>query len=496
MRRFVKWLGRTLLGIVGVLVVGLLVIFGVRGMDYHRLTHLRELPPDFYVRVRSPRIVLEHVNVLDGTGGPERVDQSIVIDHGTITYAGPSSGRPQVTPASILDLKGYSVIPGLVGMHEHLFTTAATLPSSDTLLTQQSTVSRLLYLASGVTTIRTAGRIAPEADLELKKQIDSGAMIGPQLFLTAPYLEGSPPVFPEMHALSNVRDASKSVKNWAARGFTSFKAYMTITPDELRAAVGAAHALGLKVTGHLCTIGLEQAADLGIDNIEHGLLTETALYSGKRPNECPEHFGRVMRELNALDIKSERVQTLIQHLVAHHVAITSTLAVIESELMTSTGASEGRRERAMTWEAWRLSQMRRRQIAQFNVGTLLQKEMQFERAFVQAGGVLLAGCDPTGDGSVLPGFGDQRELELLVQAGFTPAEAIQIATQHGADYLGIGDRTGTVQVGKHADLVVMVGDINADISRIQGSTLVFRNGVGYDSLRIIRDVHGVAGLAD
>ncbi len=496
MRRFLKWFGRILLGLGGVVVVGLLFLFSVREIDRHRLAHLRELPPNYYARVRGPRIVLDHVYVVDGTGAPEQVDQSVVIENGTITYIGPSSGRPAVVPAEILDLRGHSVIPGLIGMHDHLFTTAATLPSSHTMLTQQSTVSRLLYLASGVTTIRTAGSIAPDADLELKKQIDSGALIGPELFLTAPYLEGSPPMFPEMHALSNAGDARESVQKWAARGFTSFKAYMMITPDELQAAVTAAHALGLKVTGHLCTIGLEQAADLGIDNIEHGLLTETALYSKKRPNECPEHFGQVMRELNALVIKSERAQALIQHLVEHHVAITSTLAIIESELMTSTAASEGRRQRAMTWEAWQLSQMRRRQIAQFNLGTLLQKEMQFERAFVQAGGTLLAGCDPTGDGSVLPGFGDQRELELLVQAGFTPVEAIQIATQRGADYLGIGDRTGTVQVGKRADLVVSDGDIGADVSRIQDSRLVFRDGIGYDSSQMIRDVHGVAGLAD
>ena len=338
MRFLVKWLRRAVFVLAIVAVAVLAIFFGVRAMEHRRLTRLQHLPYEFYAKERASRIVLDHVKLLDGTGDPARVDQSIVIEQGKITYTGPSSQRPDVPGARLLDLSGRSVIPGLVGMHEHLFTTAPSLPGSSTLLVQQSTVSRLLYLASGVTTIRTAGSIAPEADIELKRKIDSGEMIGPEIFMTAPYLEGSPPTFPEMHALADAGDARKAVQMWAARGMTSFKAYMMITPDELHAAIDAAHALGLKLTGHLCTIGLEQAADLGIDNIEHGLISETALYSEKKPNECPERTGSVLREINATDIQSEKMQHLIRQLVAHHVAITSTLAVIESELLNPTDA--------------------------------------------------------------------------------------------------------------------------------------------------------------
>jgi hypothetical protein len=111
---------------------------------------------------------------------------------------------------------------------------------------------------------------------------------------------------------------------------------------------------------------------------------------------------------------------------------------------------------------------------------LLKKEMQFERSFVKAGGLLLAGCDPTGYGGVLPGFGDQRGLELLVEAGFTPVEAIHIATQNGAIYLGQQESIGSVAGGHDADLIVVDGNPAEKIDDVEKVETVFKDGVGYD----------------
>ena len=123
-----------------------------------------------------------------------------------------------------------------------------------------------------------------------------------------------------------------------------------------------------------------------------------------------------------------------------------------------------------------------------------KKEMEFERAFVQAGGLLLAGLDPTGMGGVIAGFGDQREVELLVEAGFTPVEAIHIATANGAQYLGELDRIGTIAVGKQARvLVVIKGDPSKKIEDIENVETVFKDGIGYDSARLIESVSGVVG---
>jgi imidazolonepropionase-like amidohydrolase len=120
--------------------------------------------------------------------------------------------------------------------------------------------------------------------------------------------------------------------------------------------------------------------------------------------------------------------------------------------------------------------------------------MKFEREFVAAGGVLMAGCDPTGDGHTLAGLGDQRNIELLVEAGFTPVEAIHIATQNGATFLGIGDQVGTVTAGKQADLVLLNGDLTKNVTAIENPELVFKSGVGYDSKAIYDSLRGKVGL--
>jgi imidazolonepropionase-like amidohydrolase len=125
---------------------------------------------------------------------------------------------------------------------------------------------------------------------------------------------------------------------------------------------------------------------------------------------------------------------------------------------------------------------------------LLRKEMDFEVAFVKAGGLLLAGPDPTGNGGVLPGFGDQREIELLVEAGFPPVEAIQIATENGALYLGQQDRIGTLAPGKQADLVLIKGDPSKHIDEIENVETVFKAGIGYDSKKLIDSVRGQVGI--
>ena len=117
-----------------------------------------------------------------------------------------------------------------------------------------------------------------------------------------------------------------------------------------------------------------------------------------------------------------------------------------------------------------------------------------ELRFARAGGLLLAGTDPTGGGGVIPGFSDQRQVELLVGSGFTPLEAIRICTLNGATYLGRADRIGSIAAGKQADLVVLRGNPAADIADIENVELVFKQGVAYDPAKLIASVAGKVGL--
>ncbi|HEU4433679.1 MAG TPA: amidohydrolase family protein, partial [Pyrinomonadaceae bacterium] len=357
-----------------------------------------------------------------------------------------------------------------------------------------------LYLANGVTTIRTTGSVAPYTDLEIKKLIDSGRMIGPKMHITAPYLEGKGAFTPVMHQLTDANDARRMVNYWADQGATSFKAYMNITRDELRAAVEEAHKRGLKVTGHLCSVGYKEAAEIGIDNLEHGLFADSEFVASKQPDQCPQGVSASLRQL---DLKSAPAQETIRTLVAKNVAITSTLPVFEagaaplrkSGIGASSALLNPRVLNVMSTDARvRYLQARARVPSTPDFMTLFRKAMEFERAFVQAGGLLIAGLDPTGNGGIVAGFGDLREIELLVEAGFTPVEAVKIATLNGAKFLGEDTRIGSIVVGKQADLMVVKGNPAANIGDINNVEIVFKDGVGYDSEKLIQSVQGLVGI--
>jgi len=448
-----------------------------------------------FVRDDAAVIALQHARVIDGSGAAPKENQTLVLSEGVIAAIGDSDRTAIPAGAKILDLTGYTLIPGLVGMHDHMYYPAPNGPPA--MYPEHATSFPRLYLAAGVTTIRTTGSVEPYTDVEIKKLIDAGRMAGPKMHVTGPYLEGPGAFTPQMHQLADAADASRTVEFWMAQGVTSFKAYMHITPEQLAAAVKAAHARGIKVTGHLCSIGFREAAALGIDDLEHGLVADTEFFSGKKPGVCPStaDAGREMAE--KLDVASEPVQAMIQDLVRRNVAITSTLPVFEA-LVPGRPPLQRRVLDAMTPDA-RIAYLRARANVSDNAArsywpALFKKEMQFELAFARAGGLLLAGLDPTGNGAVIAGFGDQREVELLVEAGLTPVEAIRIATLNGAKFLGEDSRIGTLALGKAADVVVIKGNPAADISDVTKVEIVFKDGVGYDSAKLIESAKGLVGL--
>jgi imidazolonepropionase-like amidohydrolase len=452
-----------------------------------------------YISVSDPVIALTHVEIIDGTGAAPVPDQTIILDHEKIASVGPSSSAQIPSGAKVLDLHGDTVYPGLVGMHEHLFYVEPGRSQRGLVGGEMFQTGAPLYLAAGVTTARTAGSIEPYADLNIKQSIVSGLTPGPDFDVTGPYLEGAGSFIHQLHPLSGPADATRTVNYWADEGVTSFKAYMFITPDELKASIDAAHARNLKITGHLCSVGFTQAADMGIDNLEHGMFVDTEFYSSKKPGLCPDTRAAEHEMADKLDVTSAPVMAMIQDLVAHHVAVTSTLAVFEMSVPNRPPMDFLMREKeSMMPEAWTSVMETRALIAEHAdksiMSVLIKKEMQFEREFVAAGGLLMAGCDPTGYGATLPGFGDQRNLELLVEGGFTSEQAIQIYTQNGAKYLGREDRIGTIVTGKQADLVVVTGDPAKDISAVEHVDIVFKKGVGYDPAKLIESARGMVGI--
>ena len=285
-------------------------------------------------------IKLTQVAIIDGTGGPVAFDQSIVIEQGRIAWVGRSDHEPrEYRNLKALELRGRTVIPGIVGMHNHLFYTASLdydehfhLPPPGPLVNEIAYSAPWLYLAAGVTAMRTTGSMETYTDLNLKAQIDAGTLAGPDLDVTGPYLQGPGGSFSQMHTLRDVADARNTVAFWAEQGVTSFKAYTHITRAELAAAIAEVHRRGLKITGHLCSVSYREAADLGIDNLEHGpIYSDSGLVENRAPDECPTSAAAAASWLKH-EVSDPQVTELIQLLIARKVAITSTLPVFEARL--------------------------------------------------------------------------------------------------------------------------------------------------------------------
>jgi len=440
-----------------------------------------------YVTVSEPVVALTNVRVVDGTGAAPRDGQTVLIENGRIAAVGAAASVRVPQGARTLDLSGHTVIPGLIGLHDHTFYT-----TRGRSVQLQHSAPRL-YLGSGVTTIRTTGGTSPYHEINMKRAIESGSTPGPRMHLTGPYLTGMGGG-ESMAQVSGPDEARRIVAYWAEEGVTWYKAYTAISRESLQAAIDEAHKRGLKFTGHLCSVSFREAVALGIDNLEHGFFTNSDYASDKQPSECPNSMRSSLLEV---DLDGPDVKRTIDEMVAKRVALTSTLAVYElsypdrpplEQRVLDALAPEARAEymsvRKQTSE----------RAAESTQPELFRRAQRFERMFAAAGGLLAAGVDPTGIGGALPGFGDQRNYELLIEAGFSPVEAIRILSLNGARVLGVDDQLGSIESGKVADLVVIRGNPVANHGDIRNVTIVFKEGVGYDSPKLIEAVKGQVGV--
>jgi imidazolonepropionase-like amidohydrolase len=440
-----------------------------------------------FVKADAPVMAIDHVRVIDGTGAPARADQTVVLKNGVIVAVGASGATEIPAGATVIDGIGKSLLPGMVMVHEHLY-----YPAGSGIYGTYAVSFARLYLAGGVTTMRTGGNLDGFLDINLMRRSERGEVTAPAIDATAPYINGAN-TFLQMGTVESAAAARQHVNYWADAGATSFKAYMQISRAALGAAIETAHQRGLKVTGHLCSVTYAEAAALGIDNLEHGFAAATDFVASKAPDVCPS--GQNQQTVAALTPESEPFQALVRTLVARKVALTSTLTVFEmytprrpmppglDVLIPQLRDPFVERHQRLAASA-----------SQTGYAVLFPKLMQLELAFVKAGGLLIAGTDPTGPGGVVPGFSNQRQLELLVEAGFSPVDAIKIGTLNGARYLGRESRIGSIAVGKQADLILVTGDPATTIADVRRVDTVFRQGVGFDAAKLIESVKGRVGL--
>lgn len=442
-----------------------------------------------YVTVDSAVVAITNVLVIDGTGAAAKPGQTVLIRDGRIAQVGPAKQVKVPAGAATVDGTGKTLIPGLVGMHDHMYYSAAGGHNA-----QMSYTGPRLYLGSGVTTIRTTGSQSPYGDINLKRRIDEGFIPGPRIFVTTPYLTG-PGGGGTMSVAESPEQARRFVDYWAEEGATWIKFYTNISRAAMAAAIDEGHKKGMRATGHICSVTFREAVDIDIDDLAHGAMTATDFIASKELDKCPPNS--LVQLDKAIDPTGEVATSLIKHMIANGVSMTTTPAVYE--LFYQGRAVQEERSLSLMAPAVRESYMAdRTQIDTTSNWPLtpdgFARALAFDKAFFDAGGVLGSGVDPTGNGGALPGLGDQRGYEILIEGKFTPEQAVQVVTLNGAKILGVDKDFGSVAPGKVADLVLINGDLRTAPTVIQNVELVFKDGVGYDSQKLIQATKGRVGI--
>jgi imidazolonepropionase-like amidohydrolase len=411
-------------------------------------------------------IALVGAVLIDGTGSAPVIDSTVVIKNGRIVSAGPRSAAKIPKNAAIVDVHGKFILPGLWDMHAHF----------------EQVEWGPIYLAAGVTTVRDCGNEF-EFITAVRDAIAKGKGLGPRLLL-AGVVDGSGQYSLGVQAVDTPEQARMWTDRYHAAGFQQMKIYSSVKLEEVKIIADEAHRLGMTVTGHV-PIGLNayQVIDAGQDQINH------IGYIGDIMHEpLPPDADRKARAeaVLSVDFNSPAAQKAVAFLKAHHTVVDPTIAL--SEFFTATSAKPPASiEPGVTKVAPELAE----QLTDVGPPTerselsakLFAKELGIVGVLHRAGIPIVAGTDQT-----VPGHSLHREIELYVQAGFTPMEAIQAASLVPARVMGLEKEVGTVEAGKRADVIVVDGDPLADIRNSRNVELTIANGKMYKSSELWRSV--------
>lgn len=420
-------------------------------------------------RAAKDRVALVGVNVVDGTGGEPRMNQTIVVYRGHIETIGPSSEVAIPKTAETVDLSGRWVIPGLIDAHTHVARWA---------------LSR--YLAYGVTTVRDLHG-QEDSILALRDEVNLGAVPGPRLYVAGAMIDGDPPTYPDAMVATNPNDARRLVDNKAVARVDVVKTYTRITPDLMRAIVDEAHTLDLQVASHLGLTDAVTAADIGVRSIEHLSGVPEAASASAAPfyaaHRTSFFSGWTYFERSWAGLDSAALARVADHLVQKKVFLVPTLVLHDLY---------SRLDDQSIYEDPDLSAMPDAERQAWNVPGMIQRagwttsefaafrrsrpnQDLFVREFHTAGGVLVTGTDSPNQ-MLVPGASEVGELELLVNAGLSPQDAILAATANAAALLG-ADSLGQLATGRPADLVVLRQNPLDNISNVRLIDRVMVRGV-------------------
>src|ERR1044072_2676909 len=384
-------------------------------------------------------IAIVGANLIDGRGGPVITDSVVVIHGDRIAAVGPQSSVKVPTGAEVIDAKGLTVLPGLIDSHFHI-------DGDDPL--------PALYLSHGVTSLRDPGQWIEAYDAARK----ASAPV-PRLFLYGPHLDSPPPAYPnDSYIVRDADETRNAVNRFVDDGASAIKVYFRLPLALIKVAIETAHSRGVPVMGHLEIVDARDAINAGIDGIEHATSFGTALLPLREAEKYRQAMladNNVRREgryqvWNSIDLTTAQAKSLFKLIVDRGVVVSPTLAVFERQ----PGDKDTK---------------------ELHVHAFKQMEA-FVGLAKKAGAKVVVGSH-----SDVPhakrGWAYQRELELLVESGLTPMQAIVAGTLENARYFHAADRLGSIEAGKLADLVLVEGDPLKDISNMRRIKRVMLNGV-------------------
>jgi imidazolonepropionase-like amidohydrolase len=434
--------------------------------------------------------VITDVTVIDGTGRPPMPQMAVAIDRGRITYVGPASSRPKPPDERVIDGRGRFLLPGLIDTHAHV--TYIDWPadsSADSIghVNDAVTVASLrLLLDFGITTIRNPG--APTAaGVSYRNRVASGAIEGPVILTAGDILNRAPRYDGLTRPVSTVADVEREVRAQAAAGVDYIKVYGNTPPSLVEAAIRTAHALHVRVLGHLQATSWTEAARMGIDAICHGASWATAELP---PAQRDAYENAVVAKgamrarmdwLDLVDPDGAEIQTMISELSHRHTPVDPTLIAYATKFEGQDARFVESPDLRLAPEPMRasfpaLSFVRDWTSEDFAHGHRVWPKMQALVRAYHRGGVLLTTGSDEPNSWIVPGASLHTELELLVEAGLSPLDVITMATRNGAESLGLLKDAGTIEAGKQADLILLDRNPATDIRNTRSISLVMIRG--------------------
>ena len=436
----------------------------------------------------SPTVLVLRGGTLVNVASGKEISDSVIVMRGERIEQVGSGNTGIPDGAQIIDAKGKWIIPGLIDSHAHAENPDDT-PFS-------------LYLTNGVTTIRNPGGNITVLRLT-RERLLRGELIGPRLFFSGPLLDGVPPVWPDLSLLVDTPQRARSAVNFLAdQGVDFVKVYNNVKEPELRAIVETAKELELPVAGHIPrSMTMTHAIELGMTRLEHIRVTGREMLSLDEAEKI-DLLPLGSREpllWQRFDLQSEKMRALVQRLARSKIFLDPTLVAAEVTEVPTLDADRNDPnnqylsptvvERYVNFKSPLYELPPDLQAAGAEA---FHKQEKFVGMCNRAGVKIIAGTDGPGIGSLLPGFGLHRELELLVASGLSPLQALRAATLTAAEALGKEDRLGTIEPGKFADMVVLNADPLQEIQNLSKIHLVVQGGKTYSPDALLQQARSQA----